>query len=205
MPISATGMLSSDAASRRFMREKGEKGSEPFFSGKRALTPFLLNGKGFTLIELLVVVVIIGLLTSLIAISISPNQPSPQRESRRFYQVLEAAREQAVLFNQELGVELRGNSYRVLQWQAQRWRPLDTDLFSEYGLPENLSQTLWLGGLAQEGGAAGSDRPQPQILLFSTGEVTPFGWTLGDPAFNDQWRLSANALGEFDLKPEPVR
>jgi len=220
MPISATGMLSSDAASRRFMREKGsepffsetlseKRGQSPFSPGKRALTPFLIfavrKGEGFTLIELLVVVVIIGLLTSLIAISISPNQPSSQRESRRFYQVLEAAREQAVLFNQELGVELRGNSYRVLQWQAQRWRPLDTDLFSEYGLPENLSQTLWLGGLAQEGGAAGSDRPQPQILLFSTGEVTPFGWTLGDPALNDQWRLSANALGELDLKPEPVR
>ncbi len=163
------------------------------------------NGHGFTLIELLVVVVIIGVLTSLIALSIPSNDPSPQRESRRFYQVLEAAREQAVLFNQELGVELRGNSYRVLQWQAQRWRPLDTDLFSEYSLPENVSQVLWLDGLAQQDVAAGSDRPQPQILLFSTGEVTPFGWTLGDPAFNDQWRLSANALGEFDLKPEPVR
>jgi len=163
------------------------------------------RSEGFTLIELLVVVVIIGVLTSLIAFSVSPDRPSPQRESRRFYQVLEAAREQSVLFNQELGVELRGNSYRVLQWRAQRWRPLNTTLFSEYRLPQNLSQTLWLDGLANEEELQSNDRPQPQILFFSTGEVTPFGWTLKDPAEHDEWRLSGNPLGEFDLKLEPLR
>ncbi len=162
------------------------------------------KGAGFTLIELLVVVVIIGVLTSLIAISISPNQPSPQRESRRFQQVLEAAREQAVLFNQELGLELRGNRYRVLQWRTQQWWPLEDELFTEYELPENLSPTLWIDGLADEKGASGSDRPQPQVLFFSTGEVTPFGWTVGDPAEDNEWRLSANPLGQFDLQREPA-
>jgi len=161
------------------------------------------QGKGFTLIELLVVVVIIGVLTSLIAVSLSPDKPSPQRESRRFYQVLEAARQQAVLFNQELGVELRGNSYRVLQWRAQQWQPLDTTLFAEYNLPENLSQTLWLDGLPNPTSSAGGDQPQPQIVFFSTGEVTPFGWTLNDPVESAQWRLSASPVGEFDLQPEP--
>jgi general secretion pathway protein H len=161
--------------------------------------------KGFTLIELLVVVVIIGILTSLMALSISPNKASPQRESRRFQQVLEAAREQAVLFNQDLGVELTENSYRVLHWRAQQWWSLDTPVFTEYRLPENLSQTLWLNGLASENVSGDGDKPQPQILLFSTGEVTPFGWTLNDPAENDQWRLSATLLGVFDLELEPLR
>ena len=163
------------------------------------------KGKGFTLIELLVVLVIIGVLTSLIALSITPNKHSPQRESRRFYQVLEAARQQAVLFNQDLGVELTGNSYQVLHWRAQQWWSLDTPIFSEYRLPENLYQTLWLNGLAKENESGDSDNPQPQILLFATGEVTPFGWTLEDPAENAQWRLSANPLGVFDLKMEPLR
>jgi hypothetical protein len=53
--------------------------------------------------------------------------------------------------------------------------------------------------------AGDSDNPQPQILLFATGEVTPFGWTLEDPAENDQWLLSANPLGVFDLKMEPMQ
>lgn len=163
------------------------------------------KGRGFTLIELLVVVVIVGVLTSMMALSISPNTPSAQRESRRFLQVLEAAREQAVLFNQDLGVELTGNSYQVLHWQAQQWWSLETPIFSEYRLPGNLSQTLWLNGLAYENVLGDSDKPQPQILLFATGEVTPFGWTLNDPAENDQWRLSANPLGVFDLELEPLQ
>lgn len=163
------------------------------------------RSQGFTLIELLVVLVIIGLLASLIAFSVSPNEPSPQREGRRFYQVLDAARQQAVLFNQDLGMELRGNSYRVLQWRSPQWRPLDTDMFSEYRLPANLAQTLWLDGLPQADEAAGSDKPQPQILFFATGEVTPFDWTVRDPAANDQWRLVADVSGQMDLKLEPSR
>ena len=163
------------------------------------------KAKGFTLIELLVVLVIIGVLTSMIALSIRPNKPSPQKESRRFHQVLEAARQQAVLFNQELGVELAGNSYQVLHWRAQQWWSLDTPIFSEHSLPENLNQTLWLNGLAYESELGDRDNPQPQILLFATGEVTPFGWTLSDPAENDQWRLSASPLGAFDLEMEPLR
>jgi len=166
---------------------------------------FSRKGKGFTLIELLVVVVIIGILTSLMALSISPNKPSAQRESLRFYQVLEAAREQAVLFNQDLGLELRGNRYRVLHWQGQQWWSMDTPMFDEYKLPENLSQTLWLNGIAYENVLDDGDKPQPQVLLFATGEVTPFGWTLNDPAENDQWRLSANPVGVFDLELEPLR
>jgi len=163
------------------------------------------QAKGFTLIELLVVLVIISVLTSLIALSISPDKPSPQRESRRFYQVLEAAREQAVLFNQDLGVEIDGDSYQVLRWQAQQWWSLEAPIFVEYKLPENLYQTLWIDGLASENESRDSDKPQPQILLFATGEVTAFEWTLFDPAENGQWRLSANPLGVYELKMEPQR
>jgi len=161
--------------------------------------------QGFTLLELLVVLVIIGVLTSLIAFSISPSQPSPQRESRRFQQVLEAAREQAVLFDQELGVELRGNSYRVLHWEAQQWLPFEAAEFSEHWLPGDLSQTLWLDGLAYQDDYREGDPPQPQILFFSTGEVTPFGWALRDPAETDEWRLSATPLGQFDLTVVPLQ
>jgi len=159
--------------------------------------------RGFTLIELLIVVVIIGILTSLLALSVSPDKRSAQRESRRFQEVLQAAREQAVLFNQDLGVELKGNTYQVLNWQGQQWRPLDASVFAEYSLPDNLSQTLWLNGLAYEDIRDDSDKLQPQILLFATGEITPFDWTLKDAADTRQWRLSANPLGLFQLETEP--
>lgn len=192
MPMSAIGTSSSDSGCLRFMQTgKQQNGA-------------VRKGEGFTLLELLVVLLIIGVLASLITFSITPNQPSPQRESLRFHQVVEAAREQAVLFNQELGLELRENRYRILQWQAQRWWPLDSDLLSEHTLPDNLSQTLWIDGVPNREGASGSDLLQPQIVFFSTGEVTPFGWTLEDSADNDQWRLTASPLGQFDLQAKPI-
>ena len=40
---------------------------------------------------------------------------------------------------------------------------------------------------------------------ISTGEVTPFGWTVSDPVDDDQWRISANLTGEFELSLEPLR
>lgn len=163
------------------------------------------KGNGFTLIELLVVLVIIGVLTSLVALSFTPREPSPQRESRRFYQVLEAARQQAVLFNQDLGVEFTDKGYRVLQWRAQKWWALDTPVFSEYNLPGNLHQSLWFNGLESKIEAYARDKPQPQILLFATGEVTPFGWSLEDLKENIEWRLSASPIGVFDLKLEPLQ
>lgn len=148
---------------------------------------------------------IIGILTSLMALSVSPDSRSAQRESQRFYEVLEAAREQAVVFNQDLGVELKGNRYQVYSWRAQQWWSMDSQIFSAYDLPDNLSQTLWLNGLAYKDAYDDSDKPQPQILLYATGEVSPFEWTLNDPAERNQWRLSANPLGAFELSLESLQ
>lgn len=163
------------------------------------------KGEGFTLIELLVVLVIISVLTSLVALSVAPNTPTPQRESRRFYQVLQAARQQAVLFNQDLGVELTADSYRVLHWRTQRWWLSDNPMFADYRIPANLYQTLWINGLENEYGTDQDEDPQPQILIFATGEVTPFEWTMESVAQNDQWWLTANPLGEFELRRETRR
>lgn len=151
------------------------------------------------------VLVIVGILTSLVALSFAPREPSPQRESQRFYQVLETARQQAVLYNQDMGVELTPGGYRILQWRSQRWWSLDAPEFAEYSLPETLQQTLWINGLESEVEANDRGKPQPQILLFATGEVTPFEWTLKDLAGINEWRLAANPIGVFDLQLEPPR
>lgn len=163
------------------------------------------KGRGFTLLELLVVLVIISVLTSMVALSVAPTSPTSQRESRRFYQVLEAARQQAVLFNQDLGVEFTDNSYRVLHWRAQQWWLSDTPDFLQHEVPENLFQTLWINGLENENEPGEDDNPQPQVLLLATGEVTPFEWTLQGQADNHQWRLSASPVGEIDLQRESLQ
>lgn len=101
------------------------------------------NHKGFSLIEVLVVVVIIGVMVSLAAITLAPDDSATHDEGKRFLQVLEGARQQSVLFNKDLGVFIWKDSYEVLEWYGYEWVPLENSLFKLHTIPEHLKQSVW--------------------------------------------------------------
>ncbi len=74
---------------------------------------------GFTLIEVMVVIVIIGVMATMIVVSVTLGDPQRElrNEAERLRTVLALAAEEAVIQQVELGAEFTESGYRFLKWE----------------------------------------------------------------------------------------
>jgi general secretion pathway protein H len=88
---------------------------------------------GFTLVELLVVIVIAGILLGTVAINAMPSQHQTlQREAQRIALLLQLARDEAIVRNRPLALEVEADRYRFLVRDDSQWRVItDDDLLRE--------------------------------------------------------------------------
>ena len=96
---------------------------------------------GFSLIELLVVVSVIGIITSMVLLSLGVLGDDRQLrvEARRISSLLELAQDEAVMQGREFGLEVMLSSYRFVEYDAfqSRWVELiGDDTFRLRQLPE---------------------------------------------------------------------
>lgn len=126
------------------------------------------SSKGFTLLELMVVMVLIGVILGMVGLT---KGSSPARLARQeanvLIQLIETLREQAVLEGHEFGLRLERESYQVLRLQQQGWR----EMGKTYQLPKPLQLHFETPGRAE---SAIPQRDQPQLLILSSDQVTPF-------------------------------
>ena len=125
------------------------------------------SARGFTLIELLVVLVILGALTGMAVLG-SGMAASPARqlndEAERLAGLLRVLLDEAVLDNREYGVRFERQSYQVLRYEPQRgqWQELeDGSKVHALTLPSRT-------------GKGAAKMPVPQLLILSSGELSPF-------------------------------
>ena len=148
---------------------------------------------GFTLIELLVVVVVIAVIVSIGVLSLGTlgDDRLLRREVYRIGSLLEVAQDEAVMQGREFGLEIMRNSYRFVEFDPfQRiWTEIGTDdQFRFRELPEELEFELLLEDNSvlleldakdlsadeDEQDAEGLEDFAPHILIFSSGDSTPF-------------------------------
>lgn len=146
--------------------------------------------RGFTLVELLVVLVILGSLVGLAVLStgIAGTSRELRGEAERLAGLIGVLVEEAVLDNREYGLRLERGRYQVLRFDeaTATWVAR-----SEHLLPEWAQLSFELEGeplrLSGPGGSrevAKQDKdddeeekaaaPQPQLLILSSGELSPF-------------------------------
>ena len=175
-------------------------------SGGRAAPlepPHSNRAAGFTLLELLVVVALVGILTGTVLLTIT-GADSQQRLKGTAEQLayrMELARQYALQRNREWGVYLDGESVRFAEfdpaqseWVEQTGRP-----FAETELMDNVRTRVETEGFEQ---LPEADRERlPQILLFSSGEVTPFEIVL-EPEWDGQtWLVGSDGLSPVRAEP----
>lgn len=162
------------------------------------------KNNGFSLIEILLVLLILGLMTGTVVINfLAPEAKDKlEEQARRFQVIVGMASDFAVLNQLQLGLRIEPDEQKysfVFLDDQSRWQLLEQQtIFEPFTLPEAFTLELELDNLPwvdedslfdtdlfddDEGfkierdievGDEPPPLPPPQILLLSSGEITPF-------------------------------
>ena len=146
----------------------------------------LNNKKGFTLIEIMVVIVIAAVLISAVALSFPPVGDKLLKEhADRFTALVTLAQDEAILQSNELAIEITPDGYSFYQNENNSWLDLNDSPFKKRTLSGEISTKMYLDGILIN--LKDREKSNPQIVILSSGEMTPFTYTL---QFKDQSEIT---------------
>jgi len=162
---------------------------------------------GFTLIEMLVVLLIIGIIMSMVTLSIRSDDRAEkmEEEMQRIQALLKMAREEAVMQDEDIALRVSDNSYAFEVLGEKGWQPISDDkIFRERKVIEGTELALKVDNLeikfGQQQEAAGEDKiPPPRIYILSSGEIMPFELILRTFDQSIQYSLKAGQDGKVKL------
>lgn len=161
---------------------------------------------GFSLIEILVVLVIIGVLALAVTLGVASASTERQlaRESERLQALVEHACVQSELTGREIGLRVDAKGYAFLRLGFEGW--------ASDQLGNELRSRTWTPGLAvqlhrdgHEVRLAETTLEPPQIVCFSSGELSPFELALELGDSESRYALHGDADGKVSLVREERR
>ena len=157
------------------------------------------------------VVAIVGLLVQAVALSwrsIGTDQELEQ-ETGRLRGMIDLLNEEALMQSRDYGIMFTETGYRfyVFDYQQLEWiEPQADRLLQEHSLRPLLSMALVLDGreVPLEPGFESQDveNPEPQVMLLSSGEVTPFTVEMSRAGIAGRFELTAQLNGDVEVKQE---
>jgi general secretion pathway protein H len=160
------------------------------------------RSEGFTLIELLVTIVIISIIVGLAVLSVGDNQAERERRlTTQLATLIGLARETAIFNSDELAMSFWKHGYSFYRLDQKGWQEIaDDPQLRARELPEDITLSLYLEGLKAEllPTPKKEDKPDPQVFILSSGEVTPFEVRLGDGG-DSEMQLTGDEFGNFEF------
>ncbi|WP_298775196.1 type II secretion system minor pseudopilin GspH [uncultured Shewanella sp.] len=184
----------------------------------------MLRQKGFTLMEVLLVVLLMGLAAAAVTLSMSGagKDRALEKTAQQFKQSVELVLDETVMSGDFVGIVVEPNHYQFVLYDEGKWQPLKNDrLLGEREMDPGVEMTLVVEGLPlvqddeEETSSWTGDGPfiektdeekkkfpEPQILLFPSGEMSAFELTFSGRDDSDNYidvKVIGDAFGRIVL------
>ncbi len=177
------------------------------------------RARGFTLIEILVGLVIIGIVMSVavLSLNLAGDDREVRREARRLMSLIEVAQHDAMMQGRDFGLEFMKSGYRFVEYDpaSGQWaEPLFDDSLRLWQIDEHMEFDLFieekrvlLDEQPREIEDAESRRPgtevyAPHLLIFSSGDSTPFELHVASIDADQRLGIRGDLLGNLELIPD---
>lgn len=160
--------------------------------------------RGFTILEILVVVAVISIITSTILLNTNLNRPQEllKKHTTRVAKTLKLLMQEAILNDSNYALSLAPGGYVVLVFNGEGWLPSDDkfllSLSSQYSFRDELIIDNQIVKIEKK------EKPDPHILILSSGEMTPFEWHIADPENEMSAVIKGNLLGDISSEGPAV-
>ena len=156
----------------------------------------LHSRSGFTLIEILVVTVILAVTAVAVTLAVSGAGGERQlaRDAERLQALIGYACEQAELSGHQIGLSLDHDGYRFSRSNHADWAPERDGELRPRKWSVNANAQLTRDGQHVD---IGADFPEkPQLVCFSSGELTAFRLELALPDSTTRYRVDGLSAGD---------
>lgn len=163
----------------------------------------------------------IGIYSVVMSVSGSSEQKIVEQQAKRLAALVQYAQEQALLTGYDYGIYSDAERYQFVRMEKQRWIKLDDRIFKEkvFEQPYFIELSLEDAELEEQGYGSGSlgfeegdlfekdfiteevkQSIVPQVLLLSSGEVTPFKLIFAYEDSQNRWQVSSDDLGQLTIE-----
>jgi general secretion pathway protein H len=164
----------------------------------------MCRSRGFTLLEILLVIAIVGILSGTVILGFTGADAEQELKgaAQRLALRVELARQQALGRNREWGIYVEADAYRFAEFdpETRTWNERQGRPFEQNDLPAQTGLRLETEGVGQLPFADGKDLPQ--IIVFSSGEITPFTIFIEPDWDTERWLVSSDGISRVKANRE---
>jgi len=138
-----------------------------------------MNGKGFTLIEIMVVITIVSIMFGAVILAFPDSSNDRLKEQgKRFSALISLAQDEAILQSQDLALAVYDSGYSFYRRVGAKWVAYSDKPFVARVIDGGLHAEVLLEGLSIK--LPPPKKVKPQIVIYSSGEITPFSYNLNN-------------------------